>query len=456
MTPPGEPPPSRLGTMIPQKLAAQADALASLVRERLHAPDEADRYAALAGRQTDLSLWSGPSLSEGHAGIALLHLHAARTTGDGEDQDRHRDRAFRFLRRAFQDTGENPLTHPGLFDGTAGLALVLSDCRQDEPRFAASLDSLHDRLARQVLATSWPWREGMVSDHDYDVVYGAAGILSYLCATPHKNALLLQAIDHCLDYLIWLGQPQDGRRRPPRWTIAPDFYSPYGDRAVRYPHGCLDTGMSHGAAGIAAALATAWREGFRRPGQRTALSHVTSWLLETGAAGDRDRERRWRRAVPLSPEGHELTEAGEEAPPAWCHGTAGIAAALLGVADATGDRHLGADAFAAFEGVLARAAGRGAVVASPTVCHGLAGIVALCHEFASRGSTEAAASLPVLVEELLGRADPAHPLVFRDRETSGHVVDNPGLLTGSAGIAMTLQAVTTSHRPTWWKALFLQ
>ncbi|MEV3989784.1 lanthionine synthetase LanC family protein [Streptomyces sp. NPDC049837] len=424
---------------LPAGLAERADSLATLVRERLDTPGRAEAHAARAGEQTDLPMWSGSSLSEGHAGLALLHLHA----GDHEA-------AFRFLRAAFDATARSPLTHPGLFDGTAGLALVLEDCCAAEPRFLPSLRALRERLCGQVLHTAWPRREGTVSDHDYDLVYGSAGILSHLSTTPHKTPLVVQAVDHCLDHLVWLGTESD-EGVPARWMISPERYSAYGDLAVTYPYGYLDTGMSHGAAGMAAALAVAWREGHRRPGHREALARLTDWLLAVGTAGGRDRQ--WPRAVPVTAQGREGTAEGAEAVPAWCHGTAGVAAALLTVAEATGDRALAAEAFAALDGVLARGGGH----ATPTVCHGVAGLAALAHEFAARGSAGAARALPGLVERLVAAAEPGrHPLVFRDRETTGHLVDNPGLLTGAAGIAMTLRAIVTGHRPTWWKALVPQ
>ncbi|MFG3507401.1 lanthionine synthetase LanC family protein [Streptomyces sp. NPDC047821] len=423
-------------SFLPPDLAARAESLAALVGERLDTPRRAEEHAERAARQTDLPLWNGSSLSEGHAGLALLHLHAGRA-----------DTAFRFLRAAFDATAHEPLTRPGLFDGTAGLALVLADCCTAEPRFLPSLHALHERLSRQVLHTAWPRREGGVADHEYDLVYGSAGILVHLSTTPHKNPDILRAVEHCLDHLVWLAE-ETGEDTPARWMISPERCAAYGGLQSTYPYGYLDTGMSHGAAGMAAALAVAWREGHRRPGHREALDRLTDWLLRVGTAGGRDRQ--WPRAVPVTAQGREATAEGAEAVPSWCHGTAGVAAALLTVAGATGDRALAAEAFAALDGVLARGGGHG----TPTVCHGVAGLAALAHEFAARDSAGAARALPGLVRRLMTAADPVrHPLVFRDRETTGHVVDNPGLLTGAAGVAVTLHALATGHRPTWWNAL---
>ncbi|WP_052229906.1 lanthionine synthetase LanC family protein [Streptomyces sp. CT34] len=407
-------------------LAARANAVASLIRERLDSPASADAHAAHAVGQSDVSFWNGASLSEGHAGLALLHLHAAHTAERGEEGKRSRDRAFSFVRAAFAATQENALTHPGLFDGTAGLAFVLRAVSDDEPRFLPSLAALDEQLSRQVLAMELPRHPGVVADHHYDLVYGCAGILAHLCHVRPASPLVEQALQRCLRYLLWVGADR-------RWAV----------------EGRLDTGMSHGAAGIAAALATAWRHGHRLPGQRLVLDQLVAWLLEVGSSGG--RQLQWPRSVPATPH----LDAGDEAVPAWCHGTGGVAAGLLTVAGATGDRALETRAFAALDGLLDRVAA-GDVPRSPTVCHGLAGLVALAYEFAVRGSEGAARGLAWLVADLLDAAEPEQALVYRDRETTGHIVDNPGLLTGAAGVALTLRAIATGHRPSWWQVLFLR
>ncbi|THA83256.1 lanthionine synthetase C family protein [Streptomyces sp. A0592] len=409
--------------VLPAALAARAGAVADLIGERLHTPALAAAAAVRAARQTDMSFWADASLSEGHAGLALLHLQAARSAaanGSGTGKKEF-DRASAFVRAAFSATREIPMEHPGLFDGTAGLAFALQDVARDEPRFLPSLGRLHDQLARQVIATDWPRLPGAVADHHYDLVYGAAGIAVQLCSASPVTPVVEEALDRCLRHLVWVAT--DGH-----WAV----------------DGRLDTGMSHGAAGITAALATAWRRGRRVPGQRAALDELATWLLDAGSGGGRGL--RWTRTVP--------TDDGEAAP-AWCHGTGGVAAGLLAVSRATGDRGLEEQAFAALDGLLDRVFA-GDVPRSPTVCHGLAGLAVLAHEFAAHGSGGAARALPDLARRLVDSADPDLPLLYRDHETTGHIVDNPGLLTGAAGVALTLRALATGHRPGWWSVLLPQ
>ncbi|MEF3117648.1 lanthionine synthetase LanC family protein [Streptomyces chrestomyceticus] len=416
--------------LLPYRLAARAHTVADLIRERLDSPASADAYAARAAGQSDVSFWHGASLSEGHAGLALLHLHAARTARSDEECEQSLDRAFSFVRAAFAATRKRALTHPGLFDGTAGLAFVLREASADEPRFLPSLAALDEQLCQQVLAMDLPHGPEAVADHHYDLIYGSAGLLTHLCAVRPLTPSAEQALLRCLRHLLWVGADR-------RWAV----------------QGRLDTGSSHGAAGIAAALAKAWRYGHRLPRQRQVTDQLVRWLLAAGT-GD-GRQLQWPRYVALGPDADPDRAGAAETAPAWCHGTGGVAAGLLAVAGATGDQALETRACAALDGLLGRVAA-GDVPRSPTVCHGRAGLVALAHEFATHGSAGAARAMPRLVTDLVAAADPGQPLVYRDHETTGHLVDNPGLLTGAAGIALTLRATATGagHRPAWWRVLF--
>lgn len=93
---------------------------------------------------------------------------------------------------------------------------------------------------------------------------------------------------------------------------------------------------------------------------------------------------------------------------------------------------------------------KGTRPASPTLCHGQAGMVMLCQEFAP-WSTAANEALPGLVEDLLDYADPDRPLVFADQEVPGNFVDDPTLLTGAPGVALTLLAAVGEERPGWFR-----
>ncbi|MFD4863968.1 lanthionine synthetase C family protein [Streptomyces sp. NPDC058412] len=403
---------------------------------------QVDDLALRAAEQSDTTgAWYPPSLTHGQAGTALLHLYAARAgLGDLDTASGH-------IREAVLSTRTEPLQHHGLFAGTSGLLLALTDVTRDEPRFRPSLDRLADQLAEQVLAAPPHRTERAVSDLDYDLVTGAAGTLAQLSSVPEPSERVGEAAAVLADYLIWLTGPAETEGTPHRWLITPAYYPPVGDYLAKYPHGYLNLGVSHGVPGVAAALAAAWAAGNRRPGHLEAVTALSRWIraqADTDAHGPL-----WSDGTPVDEHGHEVSAGCVHDRIAWCYGTFGVAGALLTVAAATGDDELRAEAVTAFEGALARLGDLRPL--SPTLCHGLAGLVMLTLEFAP-WSTTARERLPELVGDLLDRHEPDRPLGFADLEEPGKPVDDPGLLTGAAGVALTLLAATGDRRPDWFRA----
>ncbi|MEE1926766.1 lanthionine synthetase C family protein [Streptomyces sp. TRM 70351] len=423
-------------------LVRRARAAISQVVAATTTPAQLDDLALRAAEQSDTSgAWYPPSLTHGLAGSALLHLYAARA-GLGDP-----DTAYAHIREAVLSTQVEPLEHHGLFAGTSGLALALADVTRDEPRFVLSLDRLNEQLAEQVLAAAPHRVERAVSDLDYDLVTGAAGTLAHLCAVPVPSARVGEAVAVLVDHLVWLAGPAETEDTPHRWLITPAHYPPVGDYHAKYPHGYLNLGLSHGAPGVAAALAAAWEAGHRRPGHREAVAHLTCWIRDR--AGADAYGPFWGEGVPVDEHGHEAAAGCGHDRIAWCYGTVGVAGALLTIAEATADEELRAAAVTAFEGALARAGNLRPL--SPTLCHGLAGLVMLTLEFAPH-SAAARDRLPALVGELLDNHEPARPLGFADLEDPGAPVDDPGLLTGATGVALTLLAALGDQRPAWFRA----
>lgn len=163
----------------------------------------------------------------------------------------------------------------------------------------------------------------------------------------------------------------------------------------------------------------------------------------------------WPTGIPLDASGAEQRAGLAPARAAWCYGAPGIACALLNAAAALGDPRLRSIAVDAFEAVLRRFDDSGRI-SSATVCHGTAGLVLICAEFARRtGSEKARTSLPRLTEHLLSHCDPDLPLGIQDLEQPGVLLDSPGILTGADGVALALWAVSTPVEPRWTRALLI-
>lgn len=410
--------------------------------ERSSTTSQVNDLALSAAEQSDsFGGWYPPSLAHGQAGSALLHLYAARA-GLG-----NLDTAFDHIREAVLSTQVEPLEHHGLFAGTSGLAFALADVTRDEPRFRPSLDRLNEQLAAQVLAAPPHRTERAISDLHYDLITGAAGTLVYLSSVADPSDQVAGATSLLVDYLVWLAQPTETGATPRRWLITPEFYPPIGDYHVKYPHGYLNLGLSHGVPGVVAALAAAWEAGHRRPGHLEAIRALTHWVRDQ--AGLDAHGPVWGDGTPVDEYGGEVAVGCRRDRIAWCYGTPGVAAALLTVASATADEELHHAAVTAFEGVLARVEHSRPL--SPTLCHGHAGLIMLALEFAP-WSESARDQLPGLLRQLLEHHDPDRPLGFADMEEPGRPVDDPGLLTGATGVALTLLAATGDERPRWFRA----
>lgn len=256
----------------------------------------------------------------------------------------------------------------------------------------------------------------------YDLIDGLVGIGVYALARwprPGAEACLSGVVEQ-LARRAW----QDGD--------GVCWWSPPRDYPIPLPHR-VDLGLAHGIAGVIAFLARVDRLGLGGQAARPLLDGAVSWLLahlvET-AAGP---------TVPC------IVADGVEPEPArsaWCYGDPGVAAALLLAA-----RDAGQPAWAqAATGLALRAAGRPpgqTGVTDPGLCHGSAGLAHLFNRMyqltAEPALAEAARFWGERTLELCATAAPSHP----------------GLLEGTAGVALALEALCTTAEPVWDQMLLI-
>jgi hypothetical protein len=182
-----------------------------------------------------------------------------------------------------------------------------------------------------------------------------------------------------------------------------------------------EAGLAHGAAGPLAALA---------------LLHTHATELVPG--------------VPAAIRGlGARVAAAEVTSQTWCTGTLGVARALWLAGTALPDTDFRT---VAVDLALDRPE---SVHRSPTLCHGTAGaLLVAVHFWWNTGDQRFREQAVERCERLLEAYEPDSLFGFHDVETTGIAVDNPGVLVGSAGVAMALSA-TTAARPPAWTRLFL-
>ena len=211
------------------------------------------------------------------------------------------------------------------------------------------------------------------------------------------------------------------------WWTPPSWRGPRGER---YQPAGVDLGVAHGIAGVIPFLARVHRLGLAQPAVRSLLDGCVNWLLAhlvDTASG------------PTVP--YYVADGVEPGPArsAWCYGDPGVAAALLLAA-----RDVGEPSWAAAATDLAvRAAARPAAqtgVVDAGLCHGSAG---LAHLFGLMYQMTAEAAL----------ADAARFWVERTLEQPG--CNGPGLLEGTAGVALAMESACTTAEPVWDQMLLV-
>ncbi|MFE1579064.1 lanthionine synthetase LanC family protein [Streptomyces fradiae] len=342
-----------------------------------------------------------PVLARTVASLAGGAPEAARTAADA---------VAVWARRAGRGPG-----HTGLHDG--GLSGTLVGLRLGaalHPRLGLVADRLRDRLA-DAAATRGGREEG-VRLADYDLIVGPAGGLLAHCAGAAPEPRHLAPYR---DRLVLLCDSGDLRR------LRTDGYT--GHPHLSWLQGRVNTGMGHGAAGVATALAAAVRH--TGPAAADALRRVAAWL-EAQEYEDERGVRTWPGA------GLDGRTPPRTAVPrqAWCYGAPGVAWALWDAADALGD---GAAADRAVE-VFTRLADRydedfhlyGDGPADVLgLCHGAGGVLAVADAFARHAGHAGAARLRDRLAALLRERLPE--AVARAVEEGAAAV--PGPVPGPSG-----------------------
>lgn len=394
--------------------------------------------------------WWPASLSSGYASIAVFFAFLAKASGEKEHWNAV---ARKYISLAVHATAETPLRHPGLHSGSAGLAMALLCMSECDPRYSRSADSACEQVAaharhRRALRLTHDGR--YIGAASFDVIAGDAGVLAVLLASPRPSPLVAETIEMLVGDLVELCSP--GREAGPRsWLVDIDSTP---DGPATEPRAWYDLGLAHGPLGPAAALSLAYLSNYHADGIEEAIHNVCSWVAErkvtSGSAIG------W--PAGLLPEFDDDAGARHKlrpARPGWCYGTGGVARALWLAGCAIDDSELQHVAVKAIESAALQSAGETGQN-NVNLCHGIGGLLAIClrfvHEIDSGILWDLAATLTANVLALC-RSD--LPFFVTDHRPSGELVDDPGFLSGTAGVGLALLAATTRTEPRWDRALLL-
>lgn len=380
-------------------------------------------------RFPSINQWEPISLSYGDAGIALM----CGTLTEACGLDWARTVGHDFLASAAQGMAARASPPLNLFGGVPGLASVVALAGQSGGyrRVLSQLDTwLHEALTAAVDEPA----------ATYDLASGLVGWGAWLRLRPAGCDLRSAVVEALVRRLT----AEPGCRALKQ---IPD--TELGLRPA--PFGYIDCGMAHGLAGVIALLALYALDGHPLGANAwEALADATRWLADNAVSGASGPQ--WPRVAELDATGSTLPGTIDR--PGWCYGSPGIARAVWLAGRALDEE--------GYQELALRAMRRSLEpdqverLTTPTLCHGLAGLLSITMVFAHETGDDSLRSfVDALARALLGLYDEKAPFGYRDVETGGGPVDNPGFLDGAAGVVSVLAAVAGGRTPGFAKLLLL-
>ena len=346
------------------------------------------------------------------------------------------DDAARPLWQASADALAQTVLPPSLFSGIAGIGWATAHLRDrlfdvgDEDPCEAVDEFVLDRVSHPGF------------NRPFDLFDGLVGFGVYALERL-PNPTCKQILAHIVERLGEIVEPA-GRhltiRTPPHELIPL--------RRAQFPDGWWNLGLAHGVPGVIALLAGTHAAAIRRAECTHLLDAIVGWLLAQARPGPGSRFAHW--VGDAEPERTQL---------AWCYGDLGIAVALhhAGVACAR-------PAWRAEAHELARAAACRSQDFIPVLDAGLChGAIGAAHGFARLSQLTGDRELRRASADWYARAfalrTPGRGIAGwrafygESPEATNAWVDDAGLLSGAAGIALSLHAATTVIEPRWDRAL---
>jgi lantibiotic biosynthesis protein len=369
-------------------------------------------------------------LSNGDAGLALFFAYLAEARGD----EAAADLAVACLEQALDTLGRHTLM-PGLFQGFSGISWVFQHLtgRLLSEEDGGELPEQIDETLLQILAA------GRFADHD--LINGLAGMaLHALDGLPRPSAR--RCLERIAERLAVLAEEAPAGVT---WFTPPERLT-LEQREVA-PRGYYNLGVSHGVPAVIAVLAAAAAAGADTARLEPLVDRAVAWLLaqeQDPALGS------------LFPNWLGEGIAPHRSRLAWCYGDAGIAAALLTAGRAAGRADWEREALRIARQAASRPPDAGLVL-DAGLCHGAAGLGHLFNRLSQATGDEA---LTAAAHAWLGRA-----LALRHpdgRGVGGFLAwaaarggwwDDPGLLTGAAGVGLALLAAVSPVEPAWDRIL---
>jgi lantibiotic modifying enzyme len=368
------------------------------------------------------------TLAGGLAGQAILHAYLAPI----EDRSKNAKLARDALHHAIDSMAEKPM-EATLYSGLAGVGWSLAHLQSRLPELESDGDLAEIDNALSSHLEPSPWRD------DYDLINGLVGFGVYALERLPQPAAVT-----CLERVIdRLAETAQYRADGVAWWTDPKWLP--AESAKKCPEGYYNLGLAHGLPGVIALLGMTCAAG---------ISPVRGRSLLDGAV-----RRQFAHQLPggfpawLDPKREE-----KPARLAWCYGDPGVGIALLGAARSVGEPSWERAALTIARRAVERPTEQAGVV-DAGLCHGAAGLGHIFNRmYQATGETYLAKAARWWFARTLEMQRPGHGIGGYQAWRLGDGGElnwetDPGLLTGSVGIALALLAATTDIEPMWDRML---
>jgi len=232
------------------------------------------------------------------------------------------------------------------------------------------------------------------------------------------------------------------------------------DLLKNYPNGFFETGLAHGISGCLAALAKALSCQVEVEGQREAMYKIIRWLQQSQEEVE-GLGNLWTKRLGLNLKNPNFVEVrSTDYFDGWAHGAPGILNSLLLAACALKDHALVKECKEGLFKMMQRIRNHHTSRGLP-FCYGLAGVLTIVHNAGVLlGNESLLESAREISEIILKESREEAAFGFKSIAPSNRyeeilLIDNPGLLTGSAGITLSLLFSISKRQPRWLSIFLL-
>lgn len=365
--------------------------------------------------------------------------------------------AHLYLKSAIETLERNSSVSLSLFDGITGLSFALTLCSQGNTRYKKIINKLNDFIVHEVERTflkeisAFRFNNKPIPPRFYSLSNGLSGIFAYTLFQKEDHSLQ-HLTERCVKELVEIFKRPTivGGVEIPRWYIPPENQLTEEERK-KYPEGSFLLSMPLGISGLLSALSIAVISGFYSPGLKETITMMAEWLRLKGE---------WKEGIPSwsntisFKKGEQKTVTHEEiSRDTWWYGIPAVSRSLYFAGKATKNEGLISFAEDATVAMFSKTKKEWNAMGTSFV-HGRAGILTFVYRMAqSTQNTILWEQVKELERDLIGffrpRSEFGYQMVHVDQKGEYHWMNNPSLLYGSSGVALSLLGVQNREEFAW-------